>query len=142
MTGVWEIGPETALAQLQATAQRADAGTGNARVRIYTQRPESLQGPRGPVQAEVVLARPSATVVGGVLVLHTLDAAGAMVMMQGIPRWADWLAGDGALIAGADVTDAEHDGPWRIVGGNTPEGEASPMLYAGSLVQLGETSLS
>lgn len=140
--GVWEIAPATALAQLQATAARSDVGTGNARVRIYLDMPADFLGSRGVQQAEVVLARPSATVVNGTLVLHVRDAAGAMVMATGIPRWADWHAADGALLAGGEVSDADHAGPWRVAGGETPEGETSPMLYAGGLVLLGETSLS
>lgn len=141
--GVWEIGPATALAQLQATAARSDLGTGNAHVRIYTELPADFLGARGPLQAEITLAKPgSATVVNGKLVLHVRDAAGAMVMATGIPRWADWHAADGALLAGGEVSDAEHAAPWRILGGQTPEGDTSPLLYAGSLVQLGETELT
>lgn len=140
--GIWEIGPAMALAQLQATATRSDLGTGNARVRIYLDVPADFLGSRGAQQAEVVLAKPSATVVNGTLVLHVRDAAGAMVMATGIPRWADWHAADGALLAGGEVSDADHAGPWRLFGGTTPEGETSPLLYAGSLVQLGETSLT
>ena len=110
-------------------------------MRIYLEVPADFLGSRGAVQAEVVLARPSATVVNGTLVLHVRDAAGAMVMATGIPRWADWHAADGALLAGGEVSDSDHTGPWRLFGGQTPEGETSPLLYAGSLVQLGETSL-
>lgn len=140
--GIWEIGPAMALAQLQATATRSDVGTDNARVRIYLEVPTDFLGSRGAMQAEVVLAKPSATVVNGTLVLHVRDAAGAMVMATGVPRWADWHAADGALLAGGEVSDADHAGPWRLFGGATPEGETSPLLYAGSLVQLGETSLT
>ena len=35
-----------------------------------------------------------------------------------------------------------HDGDIRLAGGETPAGETSPMLYAGGLVLLGETSLT
>ena len=30
----------------------------------------------------------------------------------------------------------------RVIGGATPEGESSPMLYTGGLVQLGMVALS
>ena len=139
--GVWSIAPAMALAQLQATATRSDQGTGNARVRIYLAVPDDFLGARGTLQAEIVLARPGTTVVDGKLVMHVRDAGGAMVMATGLPRWADWHAADGALLAGGQVSDALHDGPWRVSGGETPAGETSPMLYAGGLVMLGETSL-
>ena len=139
--GVWSIGPVMALAQLQATAARSDQGGGNARVRIYLDVPEDFLGARGQLQAEIVLAKPGATIVDGKLVMHVRDASGAMVLATGLPRWADWHAADGALLAGGQVSDALHDGPWRVAGGETPAGETSPLLYAGGLVLLGETSL-
>lgn len=139
--GVWSIGPVMALAQLQATAARSDQGAGNARVRIYLAVPDDFLGDRGALQAEIVLAKPGTTIVDGKLVMHVRDAGGTLVLATGLPRWADWHAADGALLAGGQVSDALHDGPWRVSGGETPAGETSPMLYAGGLVMLGETSL-
>ena len=36
MSGTWRIGPVTALAQLQATIEAADAGPGPSKIRLYT----------------------------------------------------------------------------------------------------------
>lgn len=139
----WEIGPELALAQLQATISRADAGGGGACVRIYTTaRPASINDvPADAPQAEIVLAKPCATIVDGVLAMHPAESA-TMVMATGLPRWGDWVSADGAVLARADVTDMDHGGGWRLLGGETPEGETSPLLRAGGLVQLGATALT
>lgn len=143
MSGTWEVGAVLALAQLQATITRADAGAGSARVRTYTtDRPVSIDTAHADTpQAEIVLAKPCASIVDGVLVMHPLDDA-TMVMLTGLPRWADWIAADGSVLARADVTDMDHDGGWRLLGGETPAGETSPLLRAGGLVQLGATALT
>lgn len=144
MSSVWEIGAALALAQLQATIVAADSGSGNSRIRIYrTERPSAITDSHADVpQAEIVLAKPCASIVDGVLVMHPADEAGAMVMSQGLPRWGDWVSAAGAVLARGDVTDTAHDGCWRVTGGQTPAGETSPLLYAGGLVVLGGTSLS
>lgn len=144
MIAEWEIGAALALAQLQAAITTADAGAGRSRVRIYvTQRPETIDTPHADTpQAEIELAKPCASIVDGFLVMHPADAAGALVMQQGLPRWGDWISAGGAVLVRGDVTDLSHGGRWRVTGGQTPEGETSPLLYAGGLVQLGATALS
>ena len=144
MTAVWEVGPEAAAAQLAATIARADQGPGFARVRIYTTpQPASIAVPRTDTpQAEVVLLKPCAAIVGGALVMYPRNVDGALVMSTGLPRWADWVAADGAIIATSNCTDAANGGGWQLEGGETPAGETAPLLYAGGLVQLGETALS
>jgi hypothetical protein len=140
-----EISAALVLAQLQSTLARLDAGTsGNARVQLYsTNRPGSIADAYSDTpQAAVVLARPCGAIVSGVLVLYPLDAAGATVMAAGIPRWGELLAADGTLLVRGDVTDMEHGGFFRVGGAETPEGETSPMFYAGAKVQLGATALS
>ena len=49
---------------------------------------------------------------------------------------------DGSIIATSNCTDTANGGGWQLEGGETPAGETSPLLYAGGLVQLGETALS
>ncbi|CAM3348992.1 hypothetical protein [Paracidovorax anthurii] len=139
----WEIGPELALAQLLATIARADQGAGNARIRIYdTERPASIASVHADTpQAEIVLSKPCASVVDGVMVMHPLEGA-SMVMHTGLPRWGDWVAASGVVLARADATDMDHTGGWRLQGGDTPPGETSPLLRAGGLVQLGATALA
>lgn len=143
-TGTWRVGPATALAQLQATISVADSGTGPAKVRIYTTaRPAGIGGAAGAIpQAEVVLAKPCATLENGALVLHPASANGAMVMTTGIPRWAEWVSGAGDVVADGSVTDMDNWGDFRLVGGVTPAGEISPLLQAGGLVVLGATTLT
>ncbi|MGP3505845.1 hypothetical protein FRC97_19020 [Paracidovorax citrulli] len=139
----WEIGPALALAQLQAAIVRADQGSGNARVRCYlTERPDSIATAHADsAQFEIVLAKPCASIVDGMLVMHPAEDA-SMVLQTGIPRWGDWIAASGAILARATVSDMDHGGGWRLVGGETPSGETSPLLRAGGLVQLGATALS
>lgn len=139
----WRIGPETSLAQLAATIVLADTGVGNARVRLYTtDRPDDLGGATDTPQSEIVLAKPCATLVGGVMVLHPLNGDGAMVLLTGLPRWGELVSAAGVIVTDGSVTDLDGDGDFRVAGGETPEGETSPLLYAGGLVLLGETSLS
>ena len=144
MTAVWEVGPEATAAQLAATIARADEGPGFARVRIYTTpQPASIAVPRTDTpQAEVVLLKPCAAIVGGALVMYPRNVDGTLVMSTGLPRWADWVAADGAIIATSNCTDAANGGGWQLEGGETPAGETAPLLYAGGLVQLGATALS
>ncbi len=144
MSGVWEIGAALSQAQLQATITAADAGSGNSRIRIYnTARPVTIGTAHADApQAEIVLAKPCASIVDGLLVIHPADEAGAMVLQQGLPRWGDWISAAGVVLARGDVTDMAHDGCWRVMGGQTPTGETSPLLYAGGLVVLGSTTLS
>ena len=144
MSAVWEVGPEATAAQLAATIARADQGPGFARVRIYTTpQPASIAVPRTDTpQAEVVLLKPCAAIVDGALVMYPRNVEGALVMSTGLPRWADWVAADGAIIATSNCTDPANGGGWQLEGGETPAGETAPLLYAGGLVQLGATALS
>lgn len=144
MTAMWEVGPEAAAAQLAATIARADQGAGFARVRIYTTpQPASIAVPRTDTpQAEVVLLKPCAAIVGGALVMYPRNVDGTLVMSTGLPRWADWVAADGSIIATSNCTDPANGGGWQLEGGETPAGETAPLLYAGGLVQLGETALT
>lgn len=144
VTSDWDISAAAVAAQLQSMIARADLGAGNAQLVLYTTtRPTSIGDPHADTpQATITLAKPSGTIVDGALVLHVLDPAGAMVQADGLPRWAEWSAGDGVLLARCDVSDMDNGGGIRVVGGSTPPGETSPMLYAGGLVQLGLVALT
>ena len=93
-------------------------------------------------QAEVVLAVPCASIVGGALVLHVANPDGTLVMTTGLPRWGLWVNGAGAIVAEGSVTDEANGGDFWVAGGTTPLGETSPLLQAGGLVVLGTTSLT
>lgn len=139
----WEVSTALELAQLQGTIVRADEGSNPSRLVLYTtERPAAIsQAHTDTPQAEIVLAKPCGAIVSGMLVLHVADTSGAMVAASGIPRWAEWVAGDGAVLTRCDVTDVDHDGGIRVRGGNTPAGDTSPILYAGGKVQLGVVAL-
>lgn len=139
----WEASNALRLAHLEASIARADQGSGPGTVCIYTtNRPGAGQSHADTPQAVIALAKPCAALISGALVWIAADPAGAMVMQGGMPRWAEWLAGDGTLLARCDVTDMDHDGGLRVIGGTTPPGETSPMLYAGGLVQIGVVALT
>lgn len=143
MIGDWEVSVTLELAQLQGTIVRADAGPDPSRLAIYTtDRPASIHATHADTpQAEIVLAKPCGSIADGALVLHVADTSGVMVMASGIPRWAEWIAGDGTVLTRCTVTDIDGGGGIRLRGGATPEGDNSPMLYAGGKVQLGLVAL-
>ena len=144
MSGTWRVGPVTALAQLQATIEAADAGPGPSKIQLYTTaRHTELDGAAGDTpQAEVVLAVPCASIVGGALVLHVANPDGTLVTATGLPRWGLWVNGAGTIVAEGSVTDEANGGDFWVTGGATPPGETSPLLQAGGLVLLGATSLT
>lgn len=135
--------PAAALlaAHLQATLDRLNAGSGTASVRVY-----STSIPAGPgahsdtPMAAVTLPSPAGTISGGTLTLAAGEAG--LVMTAGIPRWAELVAADGTVLHVGDVTDADHDGFWRVSGADTPEGETSPYFAAGGLLSLGTVVLT
>ena len=144
MSGTWRIYPALALAQLQAAITTADAGPGPSKVQLFaTTRHATADGAMGDApQAEVLLAVPCATIVGGALVLQVADAGGTLVQATGLPRWGQWVNGAGALMAEGSVTNEANGGDFQVTGGTTPPGETSPLLQAGGLVVLGATSLT
>ena len=144
MSGTWRIGPALALAQLQAAITTADAGPGPSKVQLFTTtRHATADGAMGDApQAEVLLAVPCATIVGGGLVLHVADPGGFLVLTTGLPRWGQWVNGAGTLVSEGSVTDDANGGDFQVTGGTTPPGETSPLLQAGGLVVLGATSLT
>lgn len=140
----WEISDETAAAQMQAVLDLLNTGPDRARIAIYaTSKPATIKTAHtSPVMATIELAIPAGEVISGVLVLYAKDTDGALVMFQGIPRWADLIAGNGVIAARTTATDVDHDGGVTVLGGETPAGDNSPLLYAGSKVQLGAVALT
>lgn len=138
----WRLGGPLLQAQLQATLARLDIGTtGHACVRLYTtSRPESMGTSPAP-WLEIPLARPSGAVVDGLLVLQPQSAAGVMVLTSGIPRWAELVAADGAVLAEGGVTVEGVGGCFEVAGGAVPDGEMAPQFYAGGLVTLTGSAL-
>lgn len=128
-------------AQLKASIDRADEGGANASLRFYsTSVPLEPGAVTDAPLAVVELAKPCAKVVGGFMVWAF--ASGGMVMTPGIPRWAEWVAADGAQLHIGDVTDMDGDGFYRVQGGSTPDGDNSPLFYAGSLIVPGVSQIT
>lgn len=144
MSADWEISQATSVAQLYAVIDLLNVGSGAARIVLYTTaRPSAITQPHSDTpQASILLANPAGDVVGGVLELYPQDNEGALVMSQGIPRWGEIVSRAGVVVARADVTDLAHGGGLQVLGGETPEGDTSPLLYAGSKVQLGAVALT
>lgn len=139
----WRVSSALQQVQLQATAHRLDVGSGHAKVVVYKVAPSTEQGVPSDVMAEVLLAKPAGVVnPNGDLVLQADNPAGTMVLQAGIPRWAQLVAADGAVLVDGGVTDAEHDGCFQVSGAATPEGDTSPMFYAGVLLTLAPTALT
>jgi hypothetical protein len=130
-----------AAAQMAATLDRLDTGAGTARVRVYSTTMPLTPGAHSDTpMSTVVLPKPAGAIVGATLVLASAEPA--LVMTAGTPRWAELVAADGVLLHAGDVTDAAHDGFWRVSGADTPEGETSPPFQAGGLLSLGAVVLT
>ncbi len=138
----WRLGAALLLAQLQATLARLDIGTtGNACVRLYTTTRHEEMGVSPAPWLEIPLARPAGMIAEGLLVLQPQSVAGTMVLTSGVPRWAELVAADGAVLAEGGVTTEGVGGCFEVAGGTVPEGEVAPMFYAGGLVTLTGSAL-
>ena len=138
----WRLGAALLLAQLQATLARLDIGaTGNACVRLYTTaRPEEMGASPAP-WLEIPLARPAGVIADGLLSLQPQSMVGVMVLTGGVPKWAELVAADGAVLAEGGVTAEGVGGCFEVAGGTVPEGEVAPVFYAGGLVTLTGSAL-
>lgn len=137
------ISPQHALAQLAATLAFADDAAGASVVHLYADANAATGTvPPDVPLASITLAQPCGTLTGGTLVLHPADAGGALVQATGIPRAAQWVRGDGVLVAAGTVTDTTGGGDFRVAGAATAVGETSPTLYAGGKVLLGDVALT
>ena len=133
------VGPEHALAQIAASLAFADAGTLPSSILLYAESAVATgAAPTTSALAEITLAKPCGTLAAGVLTLNVADPEGTLVLLQGIPRGARWISGEGKLVTAGTVTDLANAGDFRVAGGTTAPGDDSPMLYAGGLVLLGD----
>ena len=124
MSAPLELGPEHIAAQLAATLAFANRGA-TGQFKVYLD--------NDVLQIAVPLANPCGVIVGDAFGLIAQEAGGALILVSGIPRRAEWRNGEGKLVARGTVSDGLHDGNFKIEGGPTPSGETSPMLYAGGL---------
>ena len=139
----WDISPNTALVQLQATMAWADTGVGASKLQLFTNVQPAPGAPAGiEAQVEILLAKPCGVIVEGVWSLTAQSPEGSMVLATGSPRWGRWLTASGAWVADGDVTGTYFSGAIRIAGGAMTEGDTSPMLYAGGLAILSATAFT
>lgn len=137
------IGPEHALAQLAASLVFADADPLPSSIFLYADAGAATgAAPSGTALATITLAQPCGTLAAGMLTLRPADAAGSMVLSTGVPLAAQWLRGDGVLIAAGTVTDLANGGDFQVGGAATLPGDTSPTLYAGGVVLLGAVALT
>lgn len=131
-----------ATAHIAATLARLDlGGPAPAGVRVYSTPVPAANGSHSDTpMCTVALFNPAGVIDGATLVLS--PAGPGLVMTAGHPRWAELVAADGAVLHVGDVTDADHDGFWRVSGATTPEGETSPFFAAGGLLSLGTVVLT
>ena len=121
-----------------ACIQLADAGAGNASIRLLT----AATG--GALLAVRQLAKPCGNVrADGRLTLLPAAANDDVVLETGAATWAQWCAADGTVLAegqvtdeaggasaGGNIADTGDVGPW-VLGGTS-----GTLLYAGGLVLL------
>lgn len=117
--------PAARAARNAATIAQADAGTANSAVHLYTAQAGTLLAVRQ-------LAKPCATLRqdDGRIQLQA-SATNDLVIASGPATWAEWLAGDGTVLATGPVTDetgAISDG----IGGTLPSGGIGPWVLAGT----------
>ena len=138
----WRLGSALLQAQLQATLDRLDVGaTGHASVRLYTTARPDTMGVSPAPWLDIPLARPAGVIANGLLVLRPQSLGGVMVLTSGIPRWAELVAADGAVLAEGGVTADGVGGCFEVAGGTVPEGEIAPQFYAGGIVTLTGSAL-
>lgn len=121
----------TTAAQAAANAktlQLADAGAGPSTLQIYDQQDA---GTRKKL-ATITLADPCGVLVGGQIQLTQADPMGDLVQITGVPTWAEWLDGAGALLATCTVSAEGGDGDLKI------SSRADGQIFAGGFITLEE----
>lgn len=132
----WTLTPahdaaRTAAARAAANAHTitvADAGAGPSTLQIYDkQDPATRQK-----LATITLADPCGVLVGGQIQLTQADPMGDLVQITGVPAWAEWLDGAGALLATCTVSAEGGDGDLKI------SSRADGQIFAGGFITLEE----
>lgn len=121
----------TAVAQAAANAHTitlADAGTAASTLQIY----DAADPATRVLLATITLAKPCAALVGGKIQLQQASITGDVVLITGVPTHAEWLDGDGQLLASCTVS-AEGGG-----GDLTISSRADGQVFAGGFITLTE----
>ena len=121
----------TTVAQAAANAktlQLADAGAGPSTLQIYDKQDA---GTRQKL-ATITLAKPCGQLVGAQIQLTQADPTGDIVQATGVPTWAEWLGGEGTLLATCTVSAEGGDGDLKI------SSRADGQIFAGGFITLEE----
>ena len=121
----------TTAAQAAANAktlQLADAGAGTSTLQIYD---EQDAGTRQKL-ATITLAKPCGQLVGAQIQLTQADPTGDLVQTTGVPTWAEWLDGEGTLLATCTVSAEGGEGDLKI------SSRADGQIFAGGFITLEE----
>ena len=121
----------TTAAQAAANAktlQLADAGAGPSTLQIY----DTQDAGTRQKLATITLAKPCGQLVGAQIQLTQADPTGDLVQTTGVPTWAEWLDGDGTLLAACTVSAEGGDGDLKI------SSRADGQVFAGGFITLEE----
>ena len=121
----------TTAAQAAANAkplQLADAGAGPSTLQIYNKQDA---GTRQKL-ATITLAKPCGQLLGAQIQLTQADPMGDLVQTTGVPTWAEWLDGEGTLLATCTVSAEDGDGDLKI------SSRADGQIFAGGFITLEE----
>ena len=114
----------TAAAQAAANAktlQLADAGAGPSTLQIY----DTQDAGTRKKLVTITLTKPCGQ-------LAQADPTGDLVQITGVPAWAEWLDGAGALLATCTVSAEGGDGDLKI------SSRADGQIFAGGFITLEE----
>lgn len=117
----------TQAAQVAAnvrTVALADAGAGPSTLQIYDAATDLL--------ATITLAKPCGVIVDGKIQLQQASATGDVVLITGVPTYAQWLDGDGQLLASCSVSAAGGGGDLTI------SSRTDGQVFAGGFITLAE----
>ncbi len=121
----------TTAAQAAANAHTitlADAGSGPSTMAIYDLADPATR----TLLATITLAKPCGQMVGGKIQLAQASSTGDIVQATGVPTWAEWLDGDGTLLATCTVSAEDGEGDLKI------SSRADGQVFAGGFIALTE----
>ena len=120
-----------ATAQAAANAHTitlADAGSGPSTLQVY----DAADPATRLLLATITLTKPCGQMVGGKIQLTQASPTGDLVLATGIPAWAEWLDGDGLLLATCTVSAEDGEGDLKI------SSRADGQVFAGGFITLEE----
>ena len=121
----------TAAARAAANAktlQLAGTGSSPSTLQIYDKQDPATR----TKLATITLASPCGTLVSGQIQLAQASPTGDLVQATGVPNWAEWLDGAGALLATCTVSPEAGDGDLKI------SSRADGQIFAGGFITLEE----